>query len=136
MCQQIVFGTDYGPRKFVLGSGAAFLCKKPLFYGPVESYFAAYDSVVLTGPNWSTVTKSWMTLMSLSHVTTATSTRCIVRSSCRSTVLNVWSPSCRAAMGVPRIELDVSSKRTQGQRGSGFSANSTVSYNCAASAME
>src|SRR4029450_3644498 len=50
MCQQIVFGTDYGPRKFVLGSGAAFLCKKPLFYGPVESYFAAYDSVVLTGP--------------------------------------------------------------------------------------
>src|SRR4029434_11200072 len=52
MCQQIVFGTDYGPRKFVLGSGAAFLCKKPLFYGPVESYFAAYDSVVLTGPTW------------------------------------------------------------------------------------
>ena len=51
MCQQIVFGTDYGTRKFDLGSGAAFLCKKSLFYGPVESYFAAYDSVVLTGPS-------------------------------------------------------------------------------------
>jgi|RhiMethySRZTD1v2_1073278.scaffolds.fasta_scaffold509890_2 hypothetical protein len=52
MCQQIVFGTDYGTRKFDLGSGAEFLCKKSLFYGPVESYFAAYDSVVLTGPRW------------------------------------------------------------------------------------
>jgi hypothetical protein len=50
MCQQIVFGTDYGTRKFDLGSGAEFLCKKSLFYGPVESYFTAYDSVVLTGP--------------------------------------------------------------------------------------
>src|SRR5262247_2957663 len=50
MCQQIVFGTDYSTRKFDLGSGAEFLCKKSLFYGPVESYFAAYDSVVLTGP--------------------------------------------------------------------------------------
>ena len=53
MCQQIIFGTDYGTRKFDLGSGAEFLCKKSLFYGPVESYFAAYDSVVLTGPDWS-----------------------------------------------------------------------------------
>jgi len=53
MCQQIVFGTDYGDygtRKFDLGSEAEFLCKKSLFYGPVESYFAAYDSVVFTGP--------------------------------------------------------------------------------------
>jgi hypothetical protein len=50
MCQQIIFGTGYGTRKFDLGSGAEFLCKKSLFYGPVESYFAAYDSVVLTGP--------------------------------------------------------------------------------------
>src|SRR5215510_7647832 len=52
MCQQIVFGTDYDTRKFALGSGAEFLGKKSLFYGPVESYFAAYDSVVLTGPFW------------------------------------------------------------------------------------
>src|SRR5262249_35162427 len=50
MCQLIVFGTDYGTRKFDLGSRAEFLCKKSLFYGPVDSYFAAYDSVVLTGP--------------------------------------------------------------------------------------
>jgi hypothetical protein len=50
MCQQIVFGTDYDTRKFDLRSGAEFLCKKSLFYGPIESYFAAYDSVVLTGP--------------------------------------------------------------------------------------
>src|SRR5262245_42737849 len=27
-----------------------FLCKKSLFYGHVESSFAVYDSVVLTGP--------------------------------------------------------------------------------------
>src|SRR6266700_1778068 len=51
MCQPIVLGTDYGTRKFDLGSGAEFLCKKSLFYGPVESYFTAYDSVVLTGPS-------------------------------------------------------------------------------------
>jgi hypothetical protein len=50
MCQPIIFGTDYGTRKFALGIGAEFLCKKSLFYGPVESYFAAYDSVVLTEP--------------------------------------------------------------------------------------
>src|SRR5215472_16319456 len=57
MCQQIVFGTDYGIRNFDLGSGAEFLCKKSLFYGPVESYFAAYDSVVLTGPSTSSITQ-------------------------------------------------------------------------------
>ena len=50
MGQQIVFGTGYGTRKFDLGRGAEFLCKKSLFYGPIESYFAAHDSVVLTGP--------------------------------------------------------------------------------------
>ena len=33
-----------------LGVEAEFLCKKSLFYGPVEPYFAAHDSVVLTGP--------------------------------------------------------------------------------------
>jgi hypothetical protein len=35
-----------------LGVKPGFLCKKSLFYGPVKSYFAVYDSVVLTGPDW------------------------------------------------------------------------------------
>src|SRR5437899_7246968 len=59
MCQPIVLGTDYGTRKFDLGSGAEFLCKKSLFYGPVESYFTAYDSVVLTGPIPRTAAAAW-----------------------------------------------------------------------------
>jgi len=51
MCRQLVLATDYGTREFDLGSEAEFLCKKSLFYSPVESYFAVYDSVVLTGPS-------------------------------------------------------------------------------------
>jgi hypothetical protein len=43
-------GDGYSTREFDLGSEAEFLCKKSLFYGQVESYFAVYDSVVLAGP--------------------------------------------------------------------------------------
>src|SRR5262249_8449143 len=49
-CQPIVSGTNYGTRKFPRGVEPDFLCKKSLFYGHVESSFAVYDSVVLTGP--------------------------------------------------------------------------------------
>src|SRR5207247_9559708 len=39
------------------------------------------------------------------------------------------------AIGAPRIDLDESSKRTPGQRGSGFSANSTISSSLGATAI-
>jgi hypothetical protein len=51
MCQQIVFGMDCGTRKLDIVSDTGGLWKKSLFYGQVESYFAVYDSVVLTGPS-------------------------------------------------------------------------------------
>jgi hypothetical protein len=41
--------------------------------------------------------------------------------------LNVRRPSLSEEMGSPFIEPEVSRRRTQGQRGSGFSANSTDS---------
>ena len=50
MCQYIVFGMACGTRKRDIGSGTGIVWKKSLFSGRVESYFAVYDSVVLTGP--------------------------------------------------------------------------------------
>ncbi len=40
----------FGTGKFDLASGTSSLGKKSLFFGLVETYFAGYDSVVLTGP--------------------------------------------------------------------------------------
>jgi len=50
MGQSIVFGMDCDTRKLDMVSDTEVLRKKSLFYGRVESYFAVYDSVVLTGP--------------------------------------------------------------------------------------
>src|SRR5262249_20487709 len=50
MCQHIVFGMDCGTRKLDIVSDTGVLGKKSLFYGQIESYFAGYDNVVLTGP--------------------------------------------------------------------------------------
>jgi hypothetical protein len=59
MCPHIVFGTDDGTRKFDFVSGTGFLCRKSLWYGPVESYFAVYDRVVLTGPSCRNACRCW-----------------------------------------------------------------------------
>ena len=50
MCQQMVSGVSFDTGNCIVASELAALCTKPLFYGPVETYFAVYDSVVLTGP--------------------------------------------------------------------------------------
>ena len=41
---------DCGTQELDIVSDTGVLRKKSLFYGRVESYFAVYDSVVLTGP--------------------------------------------------------------------------------------
>src|SRR5581483_3816172 len=73
--------------------------------------------------------KSSTTSTSLLNVMTATSTRREASGSVVRSRQNVCNPSLRAAMGAPCMEPDVSSSSTHGQRGSGFSANSTASSN-------
>jgi hypothetical protein len=67
MCQHIVFGMDCGTRKLAIVSDTGVLWKKSLFYGQVEAYFAVYDSVVLTGPFYSS---SGTQTVSTGHVAT------------------------------------------------------------------
>jgi hypothetical protein len=50
MCQQMVSGVSFDTGNFVVASETATPCMKSLFYGLLETYFAVYDSVVLTGP--------------------------------------------------------------------------------------
>ncbi len=50
MCQQIVSGVRFDSGNFIVASETATPCMKSLFYGLLETYFAVYDSVVLTGP--------------------------------------------------------------------------------------
>ena len=50
MCQQVVSGVSFVTCTFIVASETATPCMKSLFYGLLETYFAVYDSVVLTGP--------------------------------------------------------------------------------------
>src|SRR5438445_12639187 len=52
MCQQMVSGVSFDTGNFIVASETATSCMKSLFYGLLETYFAVYDSVVLTGPLW------------------------------------------------------------------------------------
>jgi hypothetical protein len=51
MCQQMVSGMSFDTGNFIVASKTATPCIKSLFYGLLETYFAVYDSVVLTGPS-------------------------------------------------------------------------------------
>ena len=55
MCQQMVSGVSFDTGNFIVASETATSCMKSLFYGLLETYFAVYDSVVLTGPSSSTI---------------------------------------------------------------------------------
>src|SRR5438046_375592 len=57
----------------------------------------------------------------------ATSTRREASASFIKSFLKARKPSFKAVMAAPCIEPEVSTNNTQGQRGSGFSANSTAS---------
>ena len=50
MCQQMVSGVSFDTGDFIVASETATPCMKSLFYGLLETCFAVYDSVVLTGP--------------------------------------------------------------------------------------
>src|SRR3954452_382317 len=71
--------------------------------------------------------------MRLSNATTATSTRRAASGSTARSKRKASSPASMAASGSPAMEPEVSSRSTQGQRGSGFSANSTASSSLATS---
>src|SRR5947208_601954 len=56
----------------------------------------------------------------------ATSTRLVAKSSADRQSLYVFSPALSSSIGAPFIDPETSSRRTQGKRGSGFSAKLLV----------
>src|SRR5579871_1235046 len=79
------------------------------------------------GSKRSGVTKSCTIRTRLSKAIIATSTRLAASASCSSASRKAIKPRFSSAIGSPAMELEVSSSSTQGQRGSGLTANSTNS---------